>query len=202
MATTESTIDPSAQSRWAQTYGHGVKIYTRAGDDGSTGLLYGGRVAKDSGVPVACGTVDEAQACIGLARAECPRGSELDELLVGVSRDLWVLMAELATAPQNRGKRTAGETLVTAEMVTALEGRIDEVSERFEPSTEFAVPGQNRTAALLDVARTVVRRAERVTLAATTDGSHVLAYLNRLSDLLWALARWQEGDTTLHTRSG
>ncbi|HVX19238.1 MAG TPA: cob(I)yrinic acid a,c-diamide adenosyltransferase [Acidimicrobiales bacterium] len=169
-----------------------MKIYTRKGDDGTTGLLYGGRVAKDSPLPVAYGTVDEAQAALGAARAEAERGGELDEILIGLERDLWVLMAELATDPSNRHKLTAGQNLVTAEMVDALEGRIDDVDTKFEPPKEFVVPGQNRVAALLDVARTVVRRAERATLAAAVDGSEAVRYLNRLSDLCWTLARWQE----------
>ena len=79
-----------------------MKIYTRKGDDGTTGLLYGGRVAKDSAVIRANGAVDEAQAALGVVRAAVEPGSELDELLVGLERDLYVLMAELATAPANR----------------------------------------------------------------------------------------------------
>jgi cob(I)alamin adenosyltransferase len=176
-----------------------MRIYTKKGDDGTTGLLYGGRVAKDSPLPVAYGTVDEAQAVLGLARAEVERGSELDTMLVDLERDLWVLMAELATEPRNRGKLTPGQSLVTAEMVLALESRIDAVSDRFEPPTEFVVPGQTRVAALLDLGRTVVRRAERHALTAAGEGSEVVPYLNRLSDLLWTLARWQEGDS-LRTR--
>jgi cob(I)alamin adenosyltransferase len=172
-----------------------MKIYTRKGDDGTTGLLFGGRVAKDAPAPTAYGEVDEAQAVIGMARAESERGSELDELLVGVERDLWVLMSELATLPENREKLTAGATLVTPEMVGALEASIDEISARFEPPTEFVVPGQNRLAAQLDVARTVVRRAERQAIAAADPSSHAIAYLNRLSDLLWTLARWQDGES-------
>ncbi|MEJ7584462.1 MAG: cob(I)yrinic acid a,c-diamide adenosyltransferase [Acidimicrobiales bacterium] len=176
-----------------------MEIYTRKGDDGSTGLLYGGRVAKDSALPVAYGTVDEAQAVIGLARAETERDSELDRLLVGLERDLWVLMAELATDPVHHHKLVPGTSLVTPEMVTTLEAMIDDVMGRFEAPTEFVVPGQTRLAALLDVARTVTRRAERVSIPAATAGSQVLAYLNRLSDLLWALARWQD-DGSLITR--
>jgi cob(I)alamin adenosyltransferase len=172
-----------------------MKIYTRKGDDGTTGLLYGGRVAKDSPLPTAYGSVDEAQAFIGLARAEAERGGELDTLLIGLERDLWVLMAELATEPANRHKLSPGATLVTPEMVAALEPVIDDISGRFEPPTEFVVPGGNRVSALLDVARTVVRRAERATLAAAVDTSHAVPYLNRLSDLLWVLARWQEGES-------
>lgn len=175
-----------------------MKIYTRHGDDGTTGLLYGGRVAKDSAAPTAYGAVDEAQSAIGLARAEAD--DELGEILLLIERDLWVLMGELATDPSSRSKLAPGVTLVTDEMVTALEVSIDAISERFDPPTEFVVPGQNRIGALLDVARTVVRRAERDSMSAVVDGSLVVPYLNRLSDLLWTLARWQEG-TSLPTRS-
>jgi cob(I)alamin adenosyltransferase len=180
-----------------------MKIYTRKGDDGTTGLLFGGRVPKDSELPSAYGAVDEAQAVLGVARAESDRGSELDELLVALERDLWVLMAELATAPANRAKLTSGQNLVTLDMVAALESRIDDLSKRFDAPTEFVVPGEDRVAAALDVARTVVRRAERQALTALrtsgVDDSHAVAYLNRLSDLLWTMARWQEGDS-LRTR--
>lgn len=172
-----------------------MKIYTRHGDDGTTGLLYGGRVAKDSPLPVAYGTVDEAQSAIGVARAEAARGSELDALLIRLEHDLWVVMAELATDPSHHDRLQPGKSRATAAMVEALEAVIDDVSARFEPPTEFVVPGQNRVSAQLDVARTVVRRAERTALVAAVDGSHVIAYLNRLSDLLWTLARWQEGDS-------
>ena len=172
-----------------------MRIYTRKGDDGTTGLLYGGRVRKDGPAPSAYGEVDEAQAVLGLARAECARGSELDELLVSIERDLWVLMAELATDPTNRHKLVAGASLVTDEMVGALEQKIDDLSGRFEPPSEFVVPGQNRVAALLDLGRTVVRRAERCTLTAAAADSRAIHYLNRLSDLLWTMARWQEGES-------
>ena len=171
-----------------------MKIYTRTGDDGTTGLFYGGRVPKDSALPWAYGTVDEAQAALGVARSLAERGGELDQLLVGLCRDLYVLMAELATLPANQAKLTPGTTLVTAEQVTALETLIDDVNSRFEMPTEFVIPGQTAVAAQLDVARTVVRRAERLALRAVVPDSHVVAYLNRLSDLCWTLARWQEGE--------
>ena len=170
-----------------------MRIYTRRGDDGTTGLYFGGRTAKDAPVVDAYGTVDEAQAFLGLVRAEAEPGSELDELLVDLERDLWVLMADLATAPENRHKLEAGRSLVTPAMVDGVEGRIDALAERFDVPAEFVVPGQTRPAALLDVARTVVRRAERLAVGAAVDGSLAVAYLNRLSDLLWAMARWQEG---------
>ncbi len=174
-----------------------MKIYTRKGDDGTTGLYGGGRVAKDSAAPEAYGTVDEAQAALGVARALCERGGELDVLLTGLERDLWVLMGELATDASNAHKLVDGTSRVTAEMVAALEVRIDEVSDRFEPPTDFVVPGETQVAAALDVARTVIRRAERVSLRAAADGSQVVPYLNRLSDLVWTLARWQEGQSVI-----
>lgn len=171
-----------------------MRIYTRRGDDGTTGLLFGGRVAKDAAGPTACGDVDEAQAVLGLARAATTPGGELDRLLVDVQRDLYVLMAELATAPENRSRLVPAQTEVTPAMVAALEPLIDDVTARFDPPTEFVLPGQNAVAATLDLARTVVRRAERSALAVAGPGSSVVPYLNRLSDLLWTLARWQEGD--------
>ena len=167
-------------------------IYTKRGDDGTTGLYLGGRVRKDDAAVEACGTVDEAQAFLGLARAEAEPGSELDTALVALQRDLWVLMADLATAGENRARLRAGETLVTAEMVAALEVRIDALTEATQMPREFVVPGQSRPSALLDVARTVVRRAERRAVPAAPAGSAVVAYLNRLSDLLWTMARREE----------
>ena len=180
-----------------------MRITTKKGDDGTTGLLYGGRVRKDDASPEAYGSVDEAQAALGLARAEAagrdepPHFAGLGEALVGLERDLWVLMAELATEPANRRKLQAGTSLVTPEMVEALEARMDELEARFPMPTEFVVPGENRLAALLDVARTVVRRAERAALAAAAEGSSVVPYLNRLSDLLWTMARAEEGRSRL-----
>ncbi len=170
-----------------------MSFYTRKGDDGTTGLYYGGRVRKDADAPEAYGTVDEAQAFLGLARAEAERGSEIDGLLLRVERDLYVLMAELATLPENRRKLSAGATLVTSEMLAFVEATTDELAQRFVMPDEFVLPGQNRMSALLEVARTVVRRAERCALRVAAPESYVIPYLNRLSSLLWAMARWQEG---------
>jgi len=177
-----------------------MQIYTRTGDDGTTGLFFGGRVRKDDPRPEAYGTVDEAQAAIGWARATAnaaatATSAELDDILVHTERDLWVLMAELATLPANEHKLVAGKTRVTAEMVDAIEPLIDEATERFEMPHDFVIPGGTTVAAALDVARTIVRRAERAALVVASSESHVVPYLNRLSDLLWALARWQEGSS-------
>ncbi len=182
-----------------------MSIATKRGDGGTTGLLYGGRVRKDS-IRIECnGSVDEAQAALGLARATIagaaasgPTGygtAELDRLLVGIERDLWVLMAEVATPPAKRSKLVAGMSLVTKEMVD----RIDDLVHALEAANimpkEFVVPGQSLPSAFLDVARTVVRRAERqaVRLGSASD-SFVVPYLNRLSDLCWLLARAVEAE--------
>lgn len=175
-----------------------MKIYTRAGDDGTTGLFFGGRVRKDDGAPRAYGAVDEAQAALGMARAEAPRGGELDNLLVRLEHDLYVCMAELATAVDNHHKLVAGKTRVTNDMVASLEPIIDDLIARFPMPDDFVIPGSTRAGAALDLARTIVRRAERDSISVIASDSHVVAYLNRLSDLLWAMARWQEtGEATL-----
>jgi len=175
-----------------------MKVYTRKGDDGTTGLLYGGRTGKDSAGPSAYGEVDEAVSALGLARAETQPGTELHDLLVRLQRELFVVGAEMATAPENRAKLTPGVSLVTADMVTALEPIIDDVTARFAAPQEFVLPGENRIAAALDLARTIIRRAERAAVAALhagwLEGSAAVAYLNRLADLVYTLARWQEGE--------
>jgi cob(I)alamin adenosyltransferase len=170
--------------------------FTGKGDDGTTGLLYGGRVAKNSAAPRAYGAVDEAQAFIGLIRAEVERGGELDDVLVSVARDLWVLMGELATDPKNVEKL---KERVTPAMVERVGSLVADIEAKFELPRQFVIPGENKLAALCDVARTVVRRAEREAIGVGSDD--VLAYLNRLSSLLWVLARWQEGGHSLPSRA-
>lgn len=177
------------------------RIYTKTGDDGTTGLLFGGRVSKASPAIEVNGAVDEAQSALGVARAETSAGSELHDLLIVLEHDLWVLMAEVATAPTNRHKLVAGRSAVEPAMVAALEDRIDGLLARFEMPAEFVVPGANRVSALLDVARAVVRRAERLAAAHPPDPASLVGpYLNRLSDLLWAAARWQDGAEHLTAR--
>ncbi len=173
-----------------------MKIYTRKGDDGTTGLFFGGRVAKDSTGPVAYGDVDEAGACIGLARAETESDSPLNAELLRLQRSLFIVGAELATAPDNRHKLVAGETKVTADMVAEIEAAIDRIEAERGMPTGFLVPGSNRLGAALDVARATARRAERNAVthmrAGGYEGSYVLAYLNRLADYLFMLARGAE----------
>lgn len=170
-----------------------MKIYTRNGDDGTTGLYFGGRVAKSSDPIEVNGAVDEAQSALGWARSLSEAGGRINELLITLERDLWVLMAEVATLPENRHKLTAEKSLVTGEMILRLEREIDALSEEIEMPKEFVVPGENQLSAALDVARTIVRRAERIAVGYPLEGSLVVGYLNRLSDLAWTMARWAEG---------
>ncbi len=178
-----------------------MKIYTKKGDDGTTGLFYGGRVVKDDTGPEAYGTVDEANSAIGVARAIAV---DADHVLAGrlldIQRELFVVGAELATDPANHDKLEPGVSRTHADMVLQLERAIDAIVESRGMPTEFVVPGGNPLAAAIDVARTVVRRAERRAVAHTRtagiEGSHVVPYLNRLADYLYMAARAAEADWT------
>lgn len=168
-----------------------MKIYTKTGDEGKTGLLYGGRVWKDDPGPEAYGAVDEAVSALGVARAAAT--GELAAEILALERDLFVVGAELATDPANREKLTPDVSLTTSAMVERLEGVIDTVVEEHPLPQEFVVPGENALEAALEVARATVRRAERRVIsyarAGGLDGSVVPVYLNRLADLLYVLAR-------------
>jgi cob(I)alamin adenosyltransferase len=174
-----------------------VRIYTRGGDDGTTGLLYGGRVDKSDPRTEAYGTTDEAVAALGMARVFIA-DSLLADLVLRLQRDLFVVGAELATATENSHKLRPGTTKVTAEMVDGLEEVIDDYVARIRMPEEFIVPGESRGSSFLDFARTVIRRAERQTVAMDRAGmlsdGEVVRYLNRLADLVFVLARYEEGD--------
>jgi cob(I)alamin adenosyltransferase len=177
-----------------------VNVYTRRGDDGTTALRTGERVAKDHAKIELVGTIDEAQAFLGIARAEADAFPELGALLIGLERDLWILMAEVTTGSSSRSKPVPRETEVVQEMVDELEAAIDRRIAEEQFPTSFAVPGENRLSAALDVARTVVRRAERLAVAGALESSVARAYLNRLSDLCWVLARSVEGEHQVNQR--
>ena len=166
-----------------------MKLYTRTGDGGSTGLFGGQRVGKDDPRVEAYGTVDETNAVIGAARA-IGLPESVDAVLARVQEDLFTLGAELACAPGKEDK--LGMTPVSNEDVSRLERSIDSAEEGLAPLTTFVLPGGSAAAAALHHARTVCRRAERRNLAArhaTAIRDEVVVYLNRLSDLLFALAR-------------
>ncbi len=175
------------------------KVYTRRGDDGTTQLLFAGkeRVSKAGLRPAAYGEVDEAVAVLGVARARALDEGDEDvaEAVLGRQRELFVLAAELATPPSRWERLAPGVSLVTGEMVDALEGRIDDLEGRFEQPKDFIVPGNTSLGAALDHACRVVRRAERAMVAlgsAEEVRPEALRYVNRLSDLCWMLARYAE----------
>jgi len=173
-----------------------MKIYTRTGDEGETGLFGGGRVPKDDPRVAAYGDVDELSALLGLARTESA-GTELDALLGEVQRDLFAIGAQLADPKATVAARKA-KAAVTSERVDRLERAIDAREADLPPLQAFILPGGSRLGALLHVARTVCRRAERAVVAlarAQALDPVLLAYLNRLSDLLFVLARHEN-----HTR--
>ncbi len=182
-------------------------VATGRGDDGTTGLLYGGdRVFKDDIRTEAYGTVDEAVAALGLVRAELAMKAQygtlprvidrLPELVLSIQRDLFVVAAELATTPGRLDSQKPGESRVTPEMVHGLDAILDEMESAVTLPHEFVVPGETRLSAALELARTIVRRAERraVSLrrAEPVAGDRLVPYLNRLADLLWILARAAE----------
>jgi len=175
-----------------------VKIYTRKGDDGSTSLWYGGRVAKDDGRTDAYGTLDEANAHLGVARSLCGDDAELRADILRVQDELFVAGAELATAPDAAERLEDGVSRVTPAMTAELEPLIDKYMERVDLPPKFVLPGGTTLSAQLDVARTVIRRGERriVTLSQAGElaSGEVLRFLNRASDLLFAMARYADVD--------
>lgn len=173
-----------------------MKIYTRKGDDGTTGLWYGGRVAKSDARPEAYGSVDEAASALGLCRAAAHDDQELYDDILRIQNELFVAGAELATAPEAAHRLEAGVSKVTNAMIERLETDIDRYMERVQLPPKFVIPGGTELSARLDVARTAVRRAERRVSAMNESGQlpddTVLRYLNRASDTIYAMARYAD----------
>jgi cob(I)alamin adenosyltransferase len=182
-------------------------VATGRGDDGTTALLYGGeRIAKDDLRTEAYGTIDEAVAALGLARARLglkeeygvlsPALRPLRDVILRFQRELFVVAAELATNPNAWDRLEDGRTRVSAAMVDGVEAVLRDLESRIEMPREFVVPGETPTSAGLELARTILRRAERRAVALGREGlipgPHLLPYLNRLADLLWVLARAAE----------
>lgn len=168
-----------------------MKIYTRTGDLGDTGLFGGGRVPKDHPRVRAYGDVDELNAAIGVARAADPL-PRVDEVLLPLQRDLFAIGALLATPNQEKMAQHLAKAQLDAVRVIELERAIDACERDLEPLTAFVLPGGTRKAAALHVARTVCRRAERAIVRLQHEEQIpqiVIIYLNRLSDLLFVLAR-------------
>jgi cob(I)alamin adenosyltransferase len=170
-------------------------VATGRGDDGTTGMLYGGRIAKDDLRTEAYGTIDEAVAALGLARAELTAAG-LTDLAASVlrwQRELFVVGAELATSPSARDRLQDGVTRVDESMLAGVEAELQRLEASISMPREFIVPGESSASAAVEVARAVLRRAERriVTLerAVQLGRGWVVPYVNRLADLLWVLAR-------------
>ncbi|CAN5815044.1 cob(I)yrinic acid a,c-diamide adenosyltransferase [soil metagenome] len=173
-------------------------VATGRGDDGTTGLLYGGRIAKDDPQTEAYGSVDEAVAVLGLARVELTAAglAELSASVLRWQRELFVVGAELATNPAARERLADGVTQVSEAMLAGVEAELARWEADVEMPREFVVPGETRASAALEMARTVLRRAERrVTALHSADrlqSEWLVPYLNRLADLAWVLARAAE----------
>lgn len=168
-----------------------MRIYTRTGDAGETGLFAGGRVPKDHPRVTACGDVDELNAALGVAITLDPAGAEGD-LLAAIQRDLFAIGSELATPDPAKVPPGASRPFVGDARIVALERAIDAREEGLAPLREFILPGGTPGAAAFHLARTVCRRAERAVVRLSRESAvspDVLRYLNRLSDLLFVLAR-------------
>ncbi len=170
-------------------------IYTKFGDQGETGLLYGGRVSKANPRTEAYGAVDETVSALGLAKA-LSSDPFVREAIDSLQRELFTVGAELATDPAEREKLLKHFTAVTPEMTQALERSIDAITAQVELPREFIIPGGSAASAAIDVARTTLRRAERRAVALydtdQLDSPELLRYLNRASDFLFMLARYQD----------
>jgi len=173
------------------------KIYTKRGDKGETGLLYGGRIQKNDPRCDAYGTIDEAVAAIGLARTLMV-SEDVAKILKSVQKDLFTVGAELATDTKEYGRLKENFSVVTEEMVVDIENLIDEFRSRISLPNAFVIPGGSSSSSALDLSRSIIRRAERhvVTLKELNllASDCVLRYLNRLSDLLFILARYEDRD--------
>ncbi len=174
-----------------------TRIYTKKGDDGTTSLWYGGRVPKSDARTEAYGALDEAASQLGAARSLCGAAeAELAADILRLQDDLFIAGAELATAPEAAERLTDGVSRVTAGMAAELERAIDRYMDRVELPPKFVIPGGTRLSAQLDVARAVIRRAERRTVAlAQEDGlasEELLRFLNRASDAAYAMARFAD----------
>ncbi len=175
-----------------------TRIYTKKGDDGTTSLWYGGRVAKSDARTEAYGSVDEAGSALGAARSICGEHTEVEGDVLRIQKELFVAGAELATAPEAADRLEDGISRITAAMVDSLDAVIDRYMDRVELPPKFVIPGGTPLSAALDVARAAIRRAERRVVALHEAESlapdEVLRYLNRASDAVYAMARFADID--------
>lgn len=174
------------------------KIYTKKGDDGTTGLLYGGRVPKDDLRTAVYGTLDETVSALGIARAG-GLVPEVEAIVIRLQREMFIVGAQLATSADNQPKLEEGVSKTSPSMTSSAEGDIDRLLDKHPLRPEFVLPGETPGSAGLDLARSTIRRAEREAVAMDREGlvpdPEILRYLNRVSDLLFALARFHEAES-------
>jgi cob(I)alamin adenosyltransferase len=182
-----------------------LKIYTRRGDEGETGLLYGGRVSKSDLRCEAYGTIDEAVSALGLARS-LVQEDWLRELIMKLQRELFVVGGELATDPAEYSKLEEHFSVVTPVMVDRLETLIDELNDQMTLPNAFIIPGATPASGALDMARSILRRAERRVVTLKEEGllhsPVVLQYLNRLADLAFVMARYEDRHLPIEALTG
>ena len=178
----------------------GKKIYTKYGDEGETSLLYGGRISKNNLHTEAYGISDEAVSTMGLARA-LSKDTRVKDILEKVQRELFTVAAELATDPQRYDLFKRHFKPVTPEMITDMEEMIDDLEQGMEMPNVFILPGGSPASAAIDMARCIIRTAERRTVTLKEQGRltnmDILRYMNRLGDLLFVLARYEDRDLPL-----
>ena len=181
------------------------RIYTKYGDGGETSLLYGGRVSKNDLHTEAYGISDEAVSAMGLARA-LSTDERVKDILRELQRELFTIAAELATDPEKYELFKRHFKPVTPEMVTEMEELIDDLERGVEMPNVFILPGGSAASAAIDMARCIIRTAERRAVALKEQGKlaneDVLRYMNRLGDLLFVLARYQDRDLPLERVTG
>lgn len=181
------------------------RIYTKSGDQGETGLLFGGRVSKTDPRCEAYGTVDEAVSALGLARSLVV-DERLKEIIMEVQRELFVVGGELATDASNYSMLKERFSVVTQEMVDRLEALIDELNGQMTLPNAFIIPGASPASGAIDMARSILRRAERRVVALKEQGLlHnivLLQYMNRLADLAFVMARYEDRHLPVEALTG
>ncbi len=172
-----------------------LKIYTKYGDEGETGLLYGGRISKSDLRTEAYGTTDEAVSALGLARA-LTSDPDVQRIVKRLQRELFTVGAELATDRAEYANLQRHFSVVTSDMTAALENDIDTLGAQVELPRSFIIPGATQASSALDLARSILRRAERravqMNLEGMIENPELIRYLNRASDLVFMLARYQD----------
>jgi len=182
-----------------------LKIYTKTGDDGETGLFFGGRVRKNDLHCEAYGAIDQAVSAMGLARS-LSSDEEVRSVLLGIQNQMFTVGAELATLGENHAQMRKRYKTVSADMTRGLEDLIDKLSEKIDLPDKFIVPGATRGSGALDLARSFIRFAERRTIdldeAGFLTNREILVFINRLSDLMFILARYEDRNVPVEVITG